>query len=55
MFSNKATKIDEIFTVGLTVSVKSSVKILLNFVAFLENSNFKGVGGTIYGKTNKSI
>ena len=44
MFSKKATKIDEIFTVDLTlhmyvVSVKS-VKISSIFVAFLENTNF---------------
>ena len=38
MFSKKATKIDEIFTVDLTLCVKSTVKI---FVAFLENTNFK--------------
>ena len=44
MFSKKATKIDEIFTVNLTfyvVSVKATVKILSIFVAFLENMNFK--------------
>ena len=42
MFFKKATKFDEIFTVDLTfvVSVKSTVKILLIFVAFLENMNF---------------
>ena len=43
MFSKKATKIDKIFTVDLTfyvVSVKSTVKILSIFVAFLENTNF---------------
>ena len=43
MFSKKATKIDEIFTVNLVfnvVSVKSTVKILSNYVAFLENTNF---------------
>ena len=41
VFSKKATKIDEIFTVDLTVcSVKSPVKIFSNFVAFLENTNF---------------
>ena len=41
MFSKKATKIDEIFTVNLTlctaVDVKSTVKILSIFVTFLEN------------------
>ena len=42
MFSKKATKIDEIFTVywHLLHNVKSSVKISSNFVAFLENVNF---------------
>ena len=43
MFSKKATKFDEIFTVDLTlciVSVKSTVKISSIFVAFLENMNF---------------
>ena len=34
MFSKKATKIDEIFT------VKSMVKISSIFMAFLENMNF---------------
>ena len=34
MFSKKATKTDEIFTVNLTV------KILSNCVTFLENINF---------------
>ena len=54
-FSKKATKIDEIFTVDLTlynvimynimyvVSVKLMVKILSIFVAFLENMNFKSL------------
>ena len=42
MFSKKATKIDEIFTVDLNyvVNVKSRVKISSIFVAFLENMNF---------------
>ena len=43
MFSKKATKIDEIFTVDLTlciVGVKSTGKILSIFEAFLENMNF---------------
>ena len=35
MFSKKATKIDEIFTIHLLHNVKSS-----NFVAFLENVSF---------------
>jgi hypothetical protein len=40
MFSKKATKFDEIFTVDLTLCVKLTVKILSIFVAFLENMNF---------------
>ena len=41
LFSKKATKIDKIFTGNLTVcSVKSTVKILSIFVAFLEKTNF---------------
>ena len=44
MFSKKAKKIDEIFTVDLiwyyVVSVKSMVKISSIFVAFLENTKF---------------
>ena len=38
MFSKKATKINKIFTVDW--SVKSTVKILSIFVAFLEKMNF---------------
>ena len=38
IFSKKATKIDEIFTV--VVNVKLTVKIVSIFVAFLENVNF---------------
>ena len=42
IFSEKATKIDKIFTVHyLLNSVKSTVKISSIFVAFLENMNFK--------------
>ena len=43
MFSKKSTKNYEIFTVDLmftVVSVKSTVKILYFFVAFLENMTF---------------
>jgi hypothetical protein len=44
MFSKKATKIEKIFTVDLTlrylVNVKFTVKIRTIFVAFLENMNF---------------
>ena len=46
-FSDKATKIDKIFTINLTVcyvvTVKSTVKIPSIFVAFLENMNFTTV------------
>ena len=47
MFSKEATKIDEIFTVDLTLTVhdvKLTLKILPIFVAFLENMNFKKEG-----------
>ena len=47
MFSKEATKIDEIFTVDLTLTtyyVKLTVKISRIFVAFLENMNFKKEG-----------
>ena len=41
MLSKKATKIDEIFTVDLTLhNFKSMVKIASIFVAFLDNMNF---------------
>ena len=42
MFSKKATKIDEIFAIDLTLlhNVKLMVKISSIFVAFLENLNF---------------
>ena len=40
MLSKKATKIDEIFTVDLKVTVKLTVKILSIFVAFSVNVNF---------------
>ena len=41
MFSRKATKIDEILTVDLTLcSVKLTMKISSILVAFLENTNF---------------
>ena len=42
IFSKKATKIDEIFTVDLTLSSKCqmTVKISSIFEAFLENPNF---------------
>ena len=40
VFSKKATKIDEIFTINFVVFVKSTVKISSIFVAFLENMNF---------------
>ena len=42
MFSKKATKIDKIFAVDLTLTylVKMTGKILSIFVVFLENMNF---------------
>ena len=40
MLSKKAAKIDEIFTVFDICTVKSTVRISSNFVAFLENTNF---------------
>ena len=46
MISQKATKIDEIFTVDLTLCIvndKSMTKILSILVAFLESMNFIGV------------
>jgi hypothetical protein len=41
--SKKATKIDEIFTVDLTLCSKCQIdgEDFINFVAFLENTNFK--------------
>ena len=43
MFSKKATKIDEIFTVNLTVTTYCQIdgEYFVNFVAFSENVNFK--------------
>ena len=45
MFSKKAIKFDEIFTViwHYVVNVKLTVKISSIFVAFLENMNFNSV------------
>ena len=42
MFSKKTTKMDEIFTINLTLCSKCQIGIedLLIFVAFLENTNF---------------
>ena len=42
MFSKKATKIEEIFTVYLTLCSKCQIdgEDFVNFVAFLENINF---------------
>ena len=42
MFSKKATKIDEIFTVDMTLCSKSQIdnENFVIFVAFLENMNF---------------
>ena len=47
MIFKKATKNDEIFTVGLTLCSKcqiDGVKISSIFVAFLENKNFNRKG-----------
>ena len=43
MFSKKATKIDEIFTADLTLCSNCQIegKEFVDFVAFLENTNFK--------------
>ena len=47
IFSKKATRIDEIYTVDLKLYVCSSVKLAVKissiFVAFLENTNFKSL------------
>ena len=40
MFSKKATKIEENFTVDLVYNVISMVKLLSNFVDFSENIDF---------------
>ena len=44
MFSKKATKIDEIFTIDLTVTTYCQIdgEYFVNFVAFSENVNFMG-------------
>ena len=54
MFSKKATKIDEIFTVNV-VSVKSRVKISSIFVALLENTNFKKCAVLIFDGVNSVL
>ena len=43
MFSKKATKIEEIFTIDLTLCSKYQIDVKISsiFVAFLENTNFK--------------
>ena len=50
MFSKKATKIDEIFTVDLTLCSKCQIdgEDFVNFFAFLENTNFNKATFTIY-------
>ena len=53
MFSNKAAKINEIFTVHLTLW--STVKIWSIFAAFLENTNFKFKSRTALDKKNSSF
>ena len=53
VFSKKATKNDEMFTVDLTLLhyVKSTVKISSIFVAFLENRNFTTKCGQIFSES----
>ena len=48
MFSKKATKIDKVFTVDLTLTTFCQIdgKILSIFVAFIENMNIKRVETT---------
>ena len=60
MYSEKATKFCEIFTLLLShvVPVKSMVEILQNFVAFLENMNFKildQISSCVFTSTQKSL
>ena len=49
MFSKKATKIDEIFTVNLTLC-----RFHQSFVAFFENTNFKKFENSIFDHNVKS-
>ena len=49
MFSKKATKIDEIFTVDLTHNFKSTVNI---FAVFLENMSCKKIRDLIRENVN---
>ena len=48
MFSKKATKIDKIFTVNLTLCSNRQIggEDCSNFVTFLENKNFNDVPGS---------
>ena len=48
ILSRKATKIDKIFTVNLTLCSKRQIEgeDFVKFVAFLENMNFKYVAKT---------
>ena len=41
MFSKKATKIDKIFTVDLTLTYQIDSEDFVNALAFLKNMNFK--------------
>ena len=45
MFSKKATKIDDIFTVDLTLCSKRQIngEEFVNFCGFLKNMNFKSM------------
>jgi hypothetical protein len=58
MFSKKATKIDEIFTVDLTLCSQIDGEDFFNFVAFSENMNYNSTKnhckvGNIYSISEK--
>ena len=57
MFFEKATKIEEIFTVDLTLCIKCQIDSegSVNFVAFLENTNFKKSADKIWFKNDKEL
>ena len=57
MFSKEATKIDKIFTVGLTVTIYCQIvgEDFFNFVVFSENMNFIRVGVLKLGNWLESL
>ena len=57
IYSEKATHFCEISTVDLSyvVTVKSTVEILQNFVAFSEYMNFKGQGKSVVSPKNEIL